>query len=446
MRVELRSAHRAAATGWAAAAPGPFGWRIGPPALLLALLALLALAGPGLAMAGPASPDVAEGAASAAGSAPAADSSPSVKLAPEAGDYSIFGDMPDLVEEGEAVLSRSTAVLGASEEFARAPIADGRFRLTGPAAPLGRVLLRLYDAEGNSKGSTQFILEPGEIRIERGGYAVGLIARGGPYNRKVIAAWRDGDPYQSILNQYSAAMEARGALEEEDEGYEALKEETIRLYQELMGARREALREIASAEGDPLASLFAIEMGGMGGADALARLAQLEPGIGEFAPLQSLRSRLETGVRMRETAQLVQPGTKASSFSHPGLDGKTYALDDALANNRYVLVEFWASWCGPCRVENPNMKKAYERYREQGFEIFAISLDDDREDWAEASEEDGIPWINTGDLQAYAGPVPALFGVRAIPMNYLLDASGTIVAIGIRGEELDAKLAELFDS
>ena len=343
-------------------------------------------------------------------------------------------------------MSRSTAVLGASEEFARAPIADGRFRLTGPAAPLGRVLLRLYDAEGNSKGSAQFILEPGEIRIERGGYAVGLIARGGPYNRKVIAAWRDGDPYQGILNQYSAAMEARGALEEEDEGYEALKEETIRLYQELMAARREALREIASAEGDPLASLFAIEMGGMGGADALARLAQLEPGIGKFATLQSLRSRLETGVRMRETAQLVQPGTKASSFSHPGLDGKTYALDDALASNRYVLVEFWASWCGPCRVENPNMKKAYERYREQGFEIFAISLDDDREDWAEASEEDGIPWINTGDLQAYAGPVPALFGVRAIPMNYLLDASGTIVAIGIRGEELDAKLVELFDS
>ena len=424
-----------AANGAHRAGRSPGRYAAMPPALALLTLALLALARPGLA--------------ADAEPSPATGAGPNSGLALElpAGDYVILGELPGLVQEGEAVLSRSTAVLGSSEEFARAPIVQGRFRLTGPTAPPGRVMLRLRDAQGDSKGSAQFILEAGEIRIERGGYAIGLIPRsGGPYNRKVIAAWRDADAYQGILQDYSAAMEARGALEEEDEGYEALKEETIRLYTEHVGARRAALREIALAEGDPLASLFAIEMGGLGGEEALARLAQLEPRIGQFAPLQALRSRLETGVRMRETAQLVQPGAKVADFSLPGLDGKTYALGDALANNRYVLVEFWASWCGPCRVENPNMKKSHERYRERGFEIFAISLDDDREDWAEASEEDGIPWINTSDLQAYAGPVPALFGVRAIPMNYLLDSSGTILAIGVRGEELDAKLTELFDS
>lgn len=311
-------------------------------------------------------------------------------LAASAKDYAIVGDLPDVVAEGEAILSRSTGVLGGTEDFASAPIVAGKFRLAGLAEPPGRVWLRLEDPEGNRKGQAQFILEPGEVRVSQGGYAAGLVAHGGAYNQKVIQAWRDQDPYAGVLAEYGRAMQARGELDEGDEEYETLKEESIRLYQEHVRLRREALRAIALAEDDPLASLFAIELGGLGGKEGLARLDALAARLGILAPLVATRSRLEAGVRMREAARAIQPGVRAPDFTSPGLDGEAYALQEALADNDAVLLEFWASWCGPCRAEVPNMKQAYEEHRDRGFEIFAFSLDDDREDWEDASLEDEL--------------------------------------------------------
>ena len=150
-------------------------------------------------------------------------------------------------------------------------------------------------------------------------------------------------------------------------------------------------------------------------------------------------------MRLRKTAQVVQAGAPAPDFTAPALGGGSHTLSDAIAANRYVLLEFWASWCGPCRAEYPHLKQAYERYHDDGFEVFAFSLDEDREDWAAASAEDGIPWIDTGDLSAYDSPVPALYGVLAIPMSFLVDGDGVIVERNLRGDKLHAKLKELFE-
>ncbi len=360
-----------------------------------------------------------------------------------AADYAIVGDVGDVVEQGEAVLSRSTAVLGSSAEMARVPIVDGHFRLEGEVTDdMGRVSLNVRDADDNSKGSAQFILEPGEIRIEHAGRVAGFAASGGPYNQKVVSVWWNSQEYQGVLADYAEVMGAKADLEEGPER-EALTEEAIRLYNELNGIRRAALRETALAEDDPLASVFAIEMGGLGGTEALGRLDQLAVSDRLPTTVAALRSRLETSIRMRETSKTVQVGSKVKDFSAPGIDGETYNLADALAANEVVLIELWASWCGPCRAEVPTLKSAVEQYGERGFDIFAFSLDDDREDWVEASEEDGITWINTSDLGAYDSPVPAQFGVLAIPMNVLVDKEGVILAKYIRGEELLGKLGEL---
>ena len=383
---------------------------------------------------------------------------------PAAGTYVVRGNVGELVVAGEATLSRSTGTLGGAKPFQSTAIVDGGFVLEGlvappraqggapraaaaeePAQALGPVFLTVYDPDGNQKGRAQFILEPGEIVVEHRGPTIGLVAVGGAYNRKVIASWRDGDAYQKVLADYAAAMRTRRELANDDERMEGAKAESVRLYQERHRLRREALRAIAEAPGDPLASLFAIELGGLGRAPALARLDELAPRIGDFEPLRALRSRLATGVRFRKTAQLVKAGAPAPVFSAPDLGGASHALADAIAANRLVLLEFWASWCGPCRAEYPHLKKAYERYHDDGFEVFAFSLDEDKDDWALASEEDGIPWINTGDLSAYDSPVPALYGVLAIPMSFLIDAEGVILARSLRGDALLAKLAELFE-
>ena len=360
-----------------------------------------------------------------------------------AADYMIVGDVGDVVEQGEAVLSRSTEVLGSSAEMARVPVVDGRFRMAGKVTnDMGRVSLNVRDADDNSKGSAQFILEPGEIRITHAGRVAGFTASGGPYNDRVVSVWWDTEEYQEVLADYAVVMDAKADMEEGPER-EKLTDEAIRLYNELTGIRRTALQEIALAEDDPLASVFAIELGGLGGTEALSRLDQLQ--VAERLPttVAALRSRLETSIRMRETSRTVKVGSKVKDFSAPGIDGETYNLADALAANEVVLIELWASWCGPCRAEVPTLKSAVEQYGERGFDIFAFSLDDDREDWIEASEEDVITWINTSDLGAYDSPVPAQFGVLAIPMNVLVDKDGVILAKYIRGEELLGKLDEL---
>ncbi len=368
-----------------------------------------------------------------------------VGLGAAAADYVIVGDVGDAVEEGEAVLSRSTAVLGSSAEMARVPIVDGRFRLAGEVTDdMGRVSLAAHDAAGDRKGSVQFILEPGEVRVAYAGPVAGMTALGGPYNQRVVAVWRDTEEYQGVLKDYAAVMAAKADLEEGPER-EELTTEAVRLYNELNRIRREALREIALSDDDPSASVFAIEMGGMGGTEALSRLDQLQA-LGDLpSPVTALRSRIETGIRMRETSRVVQVGAQVEGFSAPGVDGKTYRLEDTLAENKFVLIEFWASWCGPCRAEVPTLKTAVEQYGERGFDIFAFSLDDNEEDWTEASDEDGITWTNTCDFKAYDSPVPALFGVLAIPMNVLIDAEGVILARNVRGEDLLGKLGELLD-
>ena len=367
-------------------------------------------------------------------------------VAASAAEYIIVGDLGDAVDQGEVVLTRSSAVLGSSTEIARTPIAEGRFRLAGEMSDddMGRVMLSAKDVEGNSKGSVQFILEPGEIRVGHAGRVAGLTAEGGPYNQRVVAVWRDTEEYHQVLDDYAKVMAAKADLEDGPER-ETLTEEAIRLYNELNRIRRDALREIAMSDDDPFASLFAIEMGGLSRTAALSRLDQLQAVARLPATVTALRARTETGIRMSETAKTVQVGARVKGFSATGLDGETYRLDDLLADNQAVLIEFWASWCGPCRAEVPNLRTAVEQYDERGFGIFAFSLDDSREDWEIASAEDEISWINTGDLKAYDSPVPAQFGVLALPMNVLIDGEGVILARNIRGEGLLAKLAELLD-
>ena len=357
-------------------------------------------------------------------------------------DYSIVGDLGEVVEEGEVVLTRSTAVLGSSTEVDRGTITDGKFQLVGEVVDMGRVSLSVKDAEGNSKGSTQFILEPGEIRIGHGGRVAGLTADGGHYTKRLVSVWRDTEEYGGLLTDYSAVMDAKAELEEGPER-DALTDEAVRLYNALTRIRRDTLREIALSDDDPLASLFAIEMGGLGRAEAISRLDQLQAVAELPASADALRARTETGIRMAETAKAVQVGSKIKSFSAPGLDGRTYTLEDSLASNKIVLIEFWASWCGPCRTEVPTLKTALEQYGERGFDIFAFSLDDNREDWEVASEEDGITWVNTCDFKAYDSPVPAQFGVLAIPMNVIVDAEGVILGKYVRGERLLETLGEL---
>ncbi|MFC7668802.1 redoxin domain-containing protein [Hymenobacter humi] len=149
---------------------------------------------------------------------------------------------------------------------------------------------------------------------------------------------------------------------------------------------------------------------------------------------KELTARLEP---MRATAA----GAMAPEINLAKPEGGTLALSSL--RGKYVLLDFWASWCGPCRQENPNVVRAYNQFKDKGFTIYSVSLDQDKGKWEKAIAADGLTWHHVSDLAGWNSVGGAAYGVKSIPQSYLIDPQGRIIAKNLRGEALAAKLAEV---
>lgn len=140
-----------------------------------------------------------------------------------------------------------------------------------------------------------------------------------------------------------------------------------------------------------------------------------------------------------DTYRRVAVGQPYIEISLPDPNGKVRNLSECLGN--YILLDFWASWCGPCRAENPNLVKLYQKYHPKGLEIFGVSLDMTKEAWIQGIAEDQLPWIHVSDIKYWACEPSIAYGARAIPTNFLIDPQGTIIARNVMGADL-AQLLE----
>jgi peroxiredoxin len=144
----------------------------------------------------------------------------------------------------------------------------------------------------------------------------------------------------------------------------------------------------------------------------------------------------------RKIEEMVGNGKPAPEISLPNPEGQEVTLSSF--RGKYVLLDFWAGWCAPCRRENPNIVKAYNQFKNKGFEIYGVSLDRDRQEWLDAIKADKLAWIHVSDLQFWNSPAAKQYGVQSIPANFLIDPNGIIIDRNLRGGALEARLQEIF--
>ena len=362
--------------------------------------------------------------------------------ADEPNRYTISGDLSAFCDSGEFILRMSES--DGRNIVAEAQIVDGAIFLEGVVNVPRNVHFEILNATGRDgyriasvKGQS-FVLEPGELTLTMDSRTE-FIVQGGRYNDIVVNSWRLSPEYVRLRDEYrrtdrAVEGETRADRQSREAGAAALFEEMLRL--ESQGRRR-----VAMGHEDPLARKLTIQSTWLRSpwiTDALRQLAEMipdDPWVAESLALE------EAYAAEQARAAVFDVGSEARDFEAETLGGEIVSVSGAREGKDVILLEFWASWCGPCRVEIPHMKRAYARYGPRGFEIFSFTVDDLREDWVEASGEEDLPWINAG--MGIDHPATEVYGVTGVPANFLVDAaSGRILARNLRGRKLDEALEE----
>ncbi len=172
----------------------------------------------------------------------------------------------------------------------------------------------------------------------------------------------------------------------------------------------------------------------------IQKIAKLNDGIDASLKTTKLEKTILSKIKNYASLNI---GGNAPDFSAPNPEGKMTSLKQSLG--KITIIDFWASWCGPCRAENPNVLKLYNEFHSKGLNIIGVSLDKEATKWKEAIAKDKLPWIHVSNLKFWEDPIAQLYNIKSIPATYILDSKGKIIAKDLRGEELNVKIKSLLE-
>ncbi|HOB83037.1 MAG TPA: TlpA disulfide reductase family protein [Bacteroidales bacterium] len=311
-------------------------------------------------------------------------------------------------------------------------VKKGSFKMKGKVAYPELVQLIAL----NTPYRTSFYLENSEISVT--GKLDSL------FNAKVTGS-RTQDEYNSLIESTKPLSEKYSGLVQE---YQAARQvnDTAKMSQieraaddvskEMSAAQKAFIKNNPSSFVTPsiLRSLsYEMEAG-----EIEAAINAMDTSVSKIPVVQELKVRLEAMKR-------VATGQKAPDFTLNDVNGNPVSLSSKIGS-KLLLVDFWAAWCGPCRQENPNVVKVYNEFKNKGFDVFGVSLDQSKDDWVKAIADDKLTWTHVSDLKYWSSDAAKLYAVNSIPANFLLDETGTIIGRNLRGNDLREKVKELLSN
>ena len=320
---------------------------------------------------------------------------------------------------------------------------DSKFLFTAKITEptLGSLSIRFEPANGQPKprmDGMQLFLEPGKIKIE----AKDSLKFAKVEGSKSHIEFETLNDLQKIYNEKSMELNnhyMEYSKNKNEEGMKRIVEEFNKLTEE---KNEQVFRKYVSENPASPIVLYALKQ--YAGYDMDPLKVEI---LYEKLPASVRAS--QSGIAFKEqieTAKKTMIGAYAMDFTQNDTLGKPVSLSSF--KGKYVLIDFWASWCGPCRKENPNVVKAFNTYNNKGFTVLGISLDQPgkQQSWIDAIHKDQLTWTHVSDLKYWDNVVAKQYGITGIPQNLLLDPTGKIIARNIRGEELDKKLKEVFSN
>lgn len=315
-------------------------------------------------------------------------------------------------------------------------VKNGKFSISGKISEPVPVFLSLTEKfTPNGADSKQFILDAGKITV--------LIS--GALNTATISGSKAQDDVQKYTAAQAVFVQKFNRLNAEAQQAAQAGEPAESLQKRFMPAFKEAQQDLMSFQKtfigqNPQAFISLL---------VIPELAQLSQ---DYVQADSLFNLLSAPIKGSETGKAIHGFVSAQKKTSLGAMAPEFALADTSGNKiplsslkgKYVLLDFWASWCGPCRDENPNVVQAYQKFKDKGFTVFGVSLDRDRKSWINAIKADNLTWGHVSDLKYWSSEAALLYGISSIPRNFLLDPQGKIIARDLRGPALIEKLTEIF--
>ena len=350
--------------------------------------------------------------------------------------YNYSGDNWSKYNNHKLQISVQDTVVGGIKIISEQIIKDGKFNVSGDIEYIRNAYFGLYNPDDQFVYKKEFILEPGNLDFKLIEGAEKAKVTGGKYN-DLIYNFNGSTEY---LSKIKALSDFTKSHKQEDYQNKEVLNEYIEIKSDLESYKFQKYLSILENNPDHIAKVLTLHhvsfltlINKKLSYDVTDMLNSLERMLTIDNPeIYMMRNREKNKKEQEQNIETVGIGSAIKNFSAKDLNDTEFELTDVLSKNKYVLVEFWASWCAPCRVEIPHMKEAYEKHKDNGFEIVSFTLDHKKERWIKASEQENLPWINVGDLKAHKSPIVKMYGVNGVPANFLVDNSGKIIAKDLR--------------